>query len=55
MPDCKKCGKSFEVPENAVEMAYATHCKPCIKEAVKKFYALPLTEQINKIAKHLFA
>lgn len=47
MPKCKKCGDEFEIPKNAIDMAYAFYCKPCVIKAVKKSLRLPVKEYIE--------
>lgn len=51
MPKCKKCTSEFEVPKNAIELAFAVYCKDCIKKGLKKMAKMPLDEYMQITAK----
>ena len=53
MCKCKKCGNEFQVPEYAIQMIYATYCKPCIKEGLKAYAKLSTKEVIEMEIKSL--
>ena len=53
MPKCKKCASEFEVPKNAIEPAFATYCKSCIRKGLKKMAKMPLDEYMKITAKQI--
>lgn len=53
MPECKKCGSSFEIPKFSIEILQTVVCPDCIKIALIEQAKLPIKEQIEIIAKDL--
>jgi hypothetical protein len=47
MAICKTCGNQFKVPKFAIDMVYASYCKPCIKIGLKAYAQLPIEEVIK--------
>ena len=53
MCKCKKCGNDFQVPKYAIQMIFASYCKPCIKKGLKAYAKLSAKEAIQMEIKSL--
>ena len=53
MCKCKKCGNEFQVPKYAIQMIFATYCKPCIIKRLKAHAKLSPKEVIEMECKSL--
>ena len=51
---CEKCRSEFEIPEHAIDMAFAKYCKPCIKKGLKRYANLSPKQVIELHAKQMF-